>query len=123
MERTPRNVDQRQHPRIGVAQRVWCEGDDLTLYLQARDVSEGGLFVRTSHPVEAGRRFRISFQGLADEEEIVAEVEVIWARPKRGEAQPGMGLRILSFEKGQSSFHDFVARLLRPTPGHPPESH
>lgn len=107
--------ENRRHPRFPIRQRVWCEGDQLTLYVQALNVSEGGLFVRTSNPPDAGEKFRVSF--VEGDEEVVAEVEVVWTRAASSDTQPGMGLRIVGFEKGESSFRRWVetARASLPT--------
>lgn len=107
LEEDDLSEEQRKHRRVRVRQPVWCEGDDLTLFVHARDVSETGLFVRTPGPAGEGRQFRMSFTNTSDvgEEEIIAQVEVVWTR--RG-SQPGMGLRIVSFEKGQEEFQRFV---------------
>lgn len=103
--------DQRRHPRVPVRQRVWCEGTDVTLYVQALNVSHGGLFVRTASPAAAGRHFRVSFSDLEDGE-VVAEVEVVWSQRNNGSGQPGMGVRILAFERGAENFSRFVDRQL-----------
>ena len=99
--------DQRRHPRVPIRQRVWCEGQNVTLYVQALNVSEGGLFVRTANPPSPGHRFRVSFTDLEDDE-VIATVEVMWSRGGAGDQQPGMGVRIVQFEKGQDAFERFV---------------
>jgi len=101
--------DHRRNPRIPIRQRIWCEGDHVTLYVQALNVSTGGLFVRTANPPPPGQRFRVSFTDL-EEGEVVAQVEVVWARQDSGEPLPGMGLRIMNFEKGAANFQRFVER-------------
>jgi len=106
--------DHRRHPRIPIRQRVWCEGDQLTLFVQALNVSRGGLFVRTANPPAEGDRVRISFRDLR-EGEVVAQTVVVWARrdaaaQRPAAQQPGMGLRITAFERGASDFERFVAR-------------
>ena len=103
--------EQRRHPRIPVRQRIWCEGSDVTLYVQALNVSHGGLFVRTASPAEIGRAFRVSFSDLEDGE-VVAQVEVVWARRDNGSGQPGMGVRIVDFEAGAENYERFVNRRL-----------
>ena len=100
--------EHRRHSRIPIRQRVWCEGDQLTLYVQALNVSEGGMFVRTASPPETGQRFRVSFTEA--DEEVIAEVEVVWTRGGPSDAQPGMGLRIVAFEKGEPAFRSWVDR-------------
>ncbi len=101
--------DHRRHTRVPVRQKIWCEADDVTIYVQALNVSEGGLFVRTPSPPGVGHHFRVS---LTDPElgDIVARVEVVWTRPGRSGEQAGMGLRIVDFEQGQDSFRRFVRR-------------
>jgi uncharacterized protein (TIGR02266 family) len=101
--------EHRRHPRVPVRQRVWCEGDQLTLFVQALNVSRGGLFVRTASPPAAGDRVRISFRGLR-EGEVVVQTVVVWTRQDATAQQPGMGLRITGFERGATDFERFVAR-------------
>lgn len=101
--------DHRRTPRIPIRQRIWCEGEHLTLYVQALNVSTGGLFVRTANPPPPGQCFRVSFPDI-EEGEIVAQVEVVWARQVAGEPLPGMGLRITTFEKGAQNFQRFLER-------------
>ena len=101
--------DHPRNPCIPIRQRIWCEGDNVTLYVQALNVSTGGLFVRTANPPHPGQRFRVSFTDL-DEGEVVAQVEVVWARHAAGDPSPGMGLRIVTFERGADNFQRFVER-------------
>ena len=102
--------DNRRHPRVAIRQRVWCEGDDLTLYVQALNASERGLFVRTASPAAAGEKLRVTFPDL--EGEVVAQAEVVWTRPATVNAPGGMGMRIVHFEKGLEGFNRFLARKL-----------
>lgn len=90
----------------------------MTLYVQALNASEGGLFVRTANPPPAGAQFRVSFPDL-EEEEVVATVEVMWSRRAAGDRQqPGMGVRIVEFEQGRDAFERFVraGHTRRPDP-------
>ena len=104
--------DHRRDPRIPIRQRIWCEGEHLTLYVQALNVSTRGLFVRTANPPLPGQHFRVSFPDL-QEGEVVAQVEVVWARQVAGEPLSGMGLHITAFEKGAANFERFLARQER----------
>jgi len=101
--------DHRRHPRFTIRQRVWCESERVTLYVQALNVSAGGLFVRTASPPTPGERFRMSFTDM-DGAEVVATVEVVWRREDAGDHTPGMGVRIVSVESGHAAFERFVAR-------------
>ena len=87
----------------------------MTLYVQALNASEGGLFVRTANPPPAGAQFRVSFPDLEDEE-VVATVEVMWSRRAAADAQPGMGVRIVEFERGREVFERFVRAGHTPRP-------
>jgi uncharacterized protein (TIGR02266 family) len=90
--------EQRRHARLPCRQRCWCEGDDITIYAQIGNLSEGGLFLRTSAPLPPGARVRVRLGGDAGEAELRARVA--WRRDPREERyreQPGMGLR---FEPG-----------------------
>lgn len=107
---TPGGDEHRQHPRVPVRERVWCEGDHVTLYVQALNFSAGGLFVRAPSPPEPGERLRVTF--AAEDGPIVARTEVVWRKGTRGDDPGGMGLRILGFDEGEERFSEFVARHL-----------
>ncbi|MFW5920405.1 MAG: PilZ domain-containing protein [Polyangiales bacterium] len=104
--------DKRRHHRTPIRQRLWCEGEDLTLYVQALNASAEGMFIRTPNPAEAGRRLRVSFRDAAGGR-VVADVEVRWSRPAPGRGEPGMGVRIVGFEEGQKAYRRFVDRHLK----------
>ena len=90
--------EQRRHPRLPSRERCWCEGGDITIYAQIGDLSEGGLFFRTSAPLPPGARVRVRLGGGAGEAAMPACVA--WRRDPREDRdreQPGMGLR---FEPG-----------------------
>ena len=86
----------RKHKRIPSRLRCWCEGDNVTFYARVGDLSEGGLFLRTSTPLARGSRALVRLHG-EDRHELRAEATVIWARSEdsSGEqaAPPGMGLQ------------------------------
>lgn len=103
-------AEHRQHPRVSVRERVWCEGDHLTLYVQVLNFSAGGLFVRAPSPPDPGERLRVSF--AVEDGPIVARTEVVWRKGTRGDDPGGMGLRILGFDEGENRFAQFVARHL-----------
>lgn len=104
--------ENRRHRRVSTRQRIWCEGDDITLYVQALNVSEEGIFVRTVSPPKVGSQFRVTFTD-PDLGDIVARVVVVWTRTGNGEGQgqqPGMGLRIIRFEQGADEFRELLDR-------------
>jgi len=83
---------------------VWCEADDFTLYVHTANVSRHGLFVRTSHPLPPETPFTVVFKELM----AAAEVRVTWVRQGAGSAHSGMGLQITAFERGESSYAEFI---------------
>lgn len=72
--------------------RCWCEGENVTFYARVGNISEGGLFLRTSTPLARGARARLGIE-IPGEPELRAEATVVWARVGPGDTQPGMGLR------------------------------
>ncbi len=90
--------EQRRHARLPSRQRCWCEGNDITIYAQIGNLSEGGLFLRTSAPLPPGARVRVRLGGGEGEAEMPARVA--WHRDPREDRdreEPGMGL---GFEPG-----------------------
>lgn len=91
-------------------QPVWCEDDGITLRVVALNASARGVLVRTANPRLSGRPFRMSLTSPRGGE-IVARVEAVWSRPSAGRDRPGMGLRILDFERGEGEWAQFVDDL------------
>ncbi|MFW6050329.1 MAG: PilZ domain-containing protein [Myxococcota bacterium] len=109
MDLTLMSDENRRHPRVPIRQRVWCEGEDVTLYVRTLNASERGMFIRTANPAEAGRRLRVSFDG--DGNEVVADVQVVWSRQGDDGTEPGMGVEILAFEKGGEAYRHMVEQV------------
>ena len=83
--------DNRKHERVHSRLRCWCEGENVTVYARIGNLSEGGLFLRTSTPLEQGARAIVRF-GPGDADEVEAQAIVVWARNDGGAGPPGMGL-------------------------------
>ncbi len=84
--------DSRKYDRVPCRLRCWCESDNVAVYARIGNLSEGGLFLRTSTPLERGAKATLRF---GDEDGIKAFAEVRWARVEGQGGPPGMGL---SFE-------------------------
>lgn len=87
-------MDNRKHSRVPSRMRCWCEGDNVTLYSRVGNVSEGGLFLRTSTPLREGVRATVRL-GVGEEDgpELQTLAKVVWAR-QNGQPWPsGMGLQ------------------------------
>ena len=106
---------ERRHPRAASRQRCWCEGDDITIYAQVGNISEGGLFLRTSAPLPPGARVRLRLSLGPGEVEVPARVA--WRRDPRlqaAEEDPGMGLRFEPTAAAELEvLRSHVERLLR----------
>ncbi len=84
--------DNRKFERVYTRLRCWCEGDNVTVYARIGNLSEGGLFLRTSTPLELGAKAVVRF-GLTEADEVEAAAIVIWSRKDESAAgPPGMGL-------------------------------
>jgi uncharacterized protein (TIGR02266 family) len=85
-----RPQDRRQYPRFAARLRVWCEGDNVTIYARVGDLSEGGLFVWTSTPLPEGSRAKVRF---VNGHTVEAEAVVVWSRAEEKGKPAGMGLQ------------------------------
>lgn len=81
----------RRHPRVESKIRCWCEGENVTFYARVGNLSEGGLFLRTSTPLDRGTRARVRLGG--ESVEVEASATVMWSRNDGDGYPPGMGLR------------------------------
>jgi uncharacterized protein (TIGR02266 family) len=79
--------------------RCWCEGENVTLYSRVDNLSEGGLFLRTSTPLREGTRTTVRL-GAGEEEgrEIQTMAKVVWTRQNGKPWPPGMGLQFESLD-------------------------
>ena len=102
--------ERRRAKRIAARFKVWCEGDHFTLLAETDNVSRTGLFVRTSSPPLQGEQFKVTIDDLG----MAAQVEVSWARAGR-DPRGGMGLRILSFERGSAEFIHYIEQSRAPS--------
>lgn len=62
----------------------------MTVYARIGNLSEGGLFLRTSTPLTEGSRATVRFGADSSFE---AEATVVWCRSDGDSGPPGMGLR------------------------------
>ncbi len=85
-------TERRRHPRMPSRQRCWCQGDDITLYAQIGDVSEGGLSLKTAARLSPGAPVRVWLPAAAGAVELQARVAWCLTRPEPG-GDAGLGLR------------------------------
>lgn len=108
--------NRRKSPRVASRLRCWCEGDDITVYARIGNLSEGGLFLRTSTPLERGARAVLRF-GL--EQPVEAVARVVWSRVEGQGGSPGMGL---AFETVDEQAREAIRRLIEVESQHKPVS-
>lgn len=101
--------DSRKHARVGSRLRCWCEGDNVTVYAKIGNLSEGGLFLRTSTPMLKGAKAVVRLRG-GEEEEVSAPVRVVWTRVVQGPRPPGMGLE---FGKLDDQAREALRRIIK----------
>jgi uncharacterized protein (TIGR02266 family) len=102
-------TENRRHVRVDTRLRCWCEGQNVTVYARIGNLSEGGLFVRTSMPLERGVVTVLRF-GRNRVDEVEARAVVIWSRGEGHQGPPGMGLR---FEEQDPAKLELIRRLVQ----------
>lgn len=87
--------------------RCWCEGENITVYARIGNLSEGGLFLRTSTPLSEGSRALLRF---GSDNSVEAQARVVWARLEGQGGPPGMGLQ---FEGVDAARLETIRRLIQ----------
>lgn len=99
--------EMRKHPRVSTRLRCWCEGENVTFYARIGDLSEGGLSIWTSTPLNTGSRARLR---LGNGHTIEAPAVVVWSRTEGDHGPPGMGLK---FEQVDDRLLQVVRELMQ----------
>lgn len=90
------SLDRRSSERLDVIWLVDCETDDTFLYASITNISEMGIFVRTTQPLSIGTRLTLRFSPPGADGSYVLEGTVQWineVRPLHDNPNPGMGIR------------------------------
>ncbi|HUB07101.1 MAG TPA: PilZ domain-containing protein [Myxococcales bacterium] len=88
--------ERRQHPRILLNERCWCEAEDVSVFAPMGNLSEGGLFVRTQLPLPVGTEATLRFHLGDDGPEHEVKAVVVWGTSGAAASPSGMGLRFTS---------------------------
>lgn len=75
---------------------VDCETEDTFLYASIANISEMGIFVRTTEPLPVGTQMTLRFAAPSMAEPFVLRGTVQWVnpvRPHKDNPNPGMGIR------------------------------
>ncbi|WP_437980633.1 TIGR02266 family protein [Sorangium sp. So ce117] len=94
----PDSLDRRSSERLDVTWLVDCETDDTFLYASITNISEMGIFVRTTQPLSIGTRLTLRFSPPGVDGSYVLEGTVQWineVRPLHDNPNPGMGIRFV----------------------------
>jgi type IV pilus assembly protein PilZ len=92
------DIDRRTVERVDVSWSVDCETEETFLYASITNISELGIFVRTSEPLELGTRVTLRFAPPGARAPFVLLGVVQWVNPVRVLAEnrnPGMGIRFV----------------------------
>ena len=100
--------EKRRQRRFATRKPLWCEGQENPVQGEARNVSQGGMFIVASEEAQVGQQLKVNFKD--DQDEISISMEVMWkgTEPTTGEA--GMGVRIIGFDKGENVYARFLER-------------
>jgi type IV pilus assembly protein PilZ len=94
--------DRRAAPRVLVDLEVDYASEENYLFAYITDISETGIFVRTTSPEQPGTHLNLRFRPDGSSSQIEIEGEVIWVNPYRPGApdnlHPGMGIRFYELD-------------------------
>lgn len=99
-------AERRGDKRVMARLRVWCESEDLTVLSETTNLSQTGLFLRTSSTRPPG-----PFKVTIDDIDVVALVEPRWEQAGSEVSPNGIGVRILQFERGEAAYQGYVDKL------------
>ncbi len=91
--------ERRSSERIEVLWSVDCETEDTFLYAAITNISEMGIFVRTTDPLAVGTSVTLRFAPHEEKQPFILAGIVQWVnkvRPQKDNPNPGMGIRFSS---------------------------
>lgn len=94
----PSWFERRSSERFDVTWSVDCETEDTFLYAAITNISELGIFVRTTDPLPVGTSLTLRFAPPNSGDSFVLEGTVQWinaVRPLHDNPNPGMGVRFV----------------------------
>ena len=118
----PPPEDLRKTQRAPVRLRIDYERMNAFFADYTKNISKGGTFIKTSRPLDVGRRCHFALSLPALSEPLMLEGEVAWMLPPeqaepRG-AEPGMGVRfVFADEAARQKFEREVERLMEESLG------
>jgi uncharacterized protein (TIGR02266 family) len=91
--------ERRSSTRFDVTWSVDCETEETFLYAAIANISELGIFVRTTEPLGKGTQLTLRFVPPDASEPFVLQGTVQWVnmvRPMHDNPNPGMGIRFVN---------------------------
>lgn len=116
----PAGVKRRDSIRVRTRLQVQVSWDAARELVRARDLSEGGVFLQTNHPIEPGTPVEIELDDLRGRP-LSVEGTVAWVRLESDRAgAPGMGIRFRNLDDWDrtllSELVEAALRSLQPDP-------
>jgi type IV pilus assembly protein PilZ len=93
--------NRRSAERIDVTWSVDCETEDTFLYAAITNISELGIFVKTTDPLPVGTHLILRFAPPRSREPFVLDGKVQWVnhvRPLADNPNPGMGISFINLK-------------------------
>lgn len=107
----------REHERLPITLTVNYRTDMDFLSASAKDISRGGMFLRTASPLPEGTELNLCFNMPEIPIEFCVTAEIIWAvsADEAGDAGDcGMGLRFINLSKDRSKIlGDYISGRLK----------
>ena len=97
------DAERRVFDRYDVEWSVDCVAADTFLFASITNISEMGIFVRTTEPLETGTRLRLTFSPPGSES-FQLEGTVAWVNAVRADGDnpnPGMGIKFIHLKPEQ----------------------
>ncbi len=97
-------AERRIAERVDVEWSVDCETPETFLYASIRNISQMGIFVMTSNPLEVGTALTLHFAPPGRAGVLILSGVVQWVNPMRAFApspNPGMGIRFVDLTPEQ----------------------
>jgi type IV pilus assembly protein PilZ len=109
-------TDRRAAPRVFVDLEVDYASEDNYLFAYITDISETGIFIRTTSPEPPGTLLNLRFRPDDASPQLQVEGAVIWVNPYRpgvaDNLHPGMGIRFVALDTAvKARLLDLVRRF------------
>jgi uncharacterized protein (TIGR02266 family) len=110
--------DRRKDPRFDVTIRVDYSTKDIFVSNYVTNLSRGGVFIQTDHPLPIQSEIRLTFTLPDDNIKIEAKGKVTWTfdiRKGTGHVSPGMGIRFTDLSSEQRAMiENYIKKLSAP---------